>query len=117
MINERIALLLLNGEAGQLTNNNSHYTREFYQCMQGFANASETTCQSGNLKKFESHLNIAKKLYNDGNETVRNGIVNVFLYKALDMLDQIPAARKVAEKCLPAELLQEINRQHYSSGL
>ena len=117
MINERIALLLLNGQAGRLTNNNAHYTREFYHCMEGFANASVATCQSGNLKKFESHLNIAKKLYHDGNQTVKNGIINVFLYKALDMLDQLPAARKVAEKCLSAELLQEINRQHYCSGM
>lgn len=117
MINERIALLLLNGEAGRLTNNNSHYTREFYHCMEGFANASVATCQSGNLKKFESHLNIAKKLYIDGNETVKNGIVNVFLYKASDLLDQIPEARKVAEKCLPEDLLREINRQHYCSAM
>jgi|GEM_PF-1395277 len=117
MINERIALLLLNGQTGRLTTNNAHYTREFYHCMEGFANASVATCQSGNLKKFESHLNIAKKLYHDGNETVKNGIINVFLYKALDMLDQLPAARKVAEKCLSAELLQEINRQHYCSGM
>ena len=116
MINERIALLLLNGEAGRLPNN-SHYTREFYHCMEGFASASVAICQSGNLKKFESHLNIAKKLYSDGNETVKNGIVNVFLYKALNMLDQIPAARRVAEKCLPQELLREINRQHYCSGM
>jgi hypothetical protein len=117
MINERIALLLLNGEAGRLISNNAHYTREFYHCMEGFADASVATCQSGNLKKFESHLNIAKKLYADGNETVKNGIVNVFLYKALDMLNQIPAARQVAEKCLPQDLLCEINRQHYSSGI
>ena len=117
MINERIALLLLNGEAGRLVNNNSHYTREFYHCMEGFANASVETCQSGNLKKFESHLKVARKLYTDGNDTVKNGIVNVFLFKALDMLDEIPAARKVAERCLPTELLQEINRQHYCSGL
>lgn len=107
MINERIALLLLNGAAGRLTNNNAHFTREFYRCMEGFANASAATCQSRNLRKFESHLTIVKKLYNDGNEAVKNGIVNVFLYKALDMLDQIPATRKVAEKCLPQELPQE----------
>ena len=50
MINERIALLLLNGEAGRLSNN-SHYTREFYHCMEGFADASVATCQAGNLKK------------------------------------------------------------------
>ncbi len=116
MINERIALLLLNGEAGRLSNN-SHYTREFYQCMEGFANASVATCQSGNLKKFEAHLRIANKLYADGNETVKNGIINVFLFKALDMLDQIPAAKRLAENCLPQELLREISRQHYSTGL
>jgi hypothetical protein len=116
MINERIALLLLNGEAGRIANN-SHYTREFYHCMEGFANASVATCQSGNLKKFESHLNIAKRLYRDGNETVKNGIVNVFLFRALDTLDQIPAARTIAEKCLPEELLREINKQHYCGGL
>ena len=116
MINERIALLLLNGESGRLSHN-AHYTREFYRCMEGFATASVDTCRSGNLKKFESHLNVAKKLYTDGNETVKNGIVNVFLFKALDTIDQIPAARLIAEKCLPQELLQEINRQHYSSGL
>ena len=116
MINERIALLLLNGEAGRLSHN-THYTREFYHCMEGFASASVATCRAGNLKKFEGHLNIAKKLYVDGNETVKNGIVNVFLFKALDTIDQIPAARLIAEKCLPKELLSEMDRQHYSSGV
>ena len=48
---------------------------------------------------------------------LKTGIVNVFLYKALDLLDQIPAAKKLAEKCLPQELLYEINRQHYCSGI
>ena len=116
MINERIALLLLNGEAGRLSNN-AHYTREFYHCMEGFANASVATCRAGNLKKFESHLKIAKRLYTDGNETVRNGIVNVFLFKTLDTFDQIPAARCIAEKHLPQELFQEMDRVHYSSGV
>ena len=116
MINERIALLMLNGEAGKIARD-SHYTREFYQCMEGFASASIAVCQSQNLKKFESHLNVARKLYTDGNETVKNGIVNVFLFKVLDMLDNYPGARLVARKCLPEQLLQEVNRQHYCSGL
>ena len=116
MINERIALLLLNGEAGRLSNN-SHYTREFYHSMEGFAGASVATCRSGNLRKFENHLKLAKKLYVEGNETVRNGIVNVFLFKTMDTFDQIPAARCMAEKYLPADLLQEIDRQHYASGM
>ncbi len=116
MINERIALLLLNGESGKIARD-SHYTREFYQCMEGFASASISVCRAQNLKKFESHLIVASKLYTDGNETVKNGIVNVFLFKVLDILDNYPGAKQVAKKCLPEQLLHEVNRQHYSSGL
>ena len=116
MINERIALVLLNGEAGTLKND-PHYRREFYHCMETFATASVAVCQSGNLRKFESHLKVARKLYSEGNETVKNGIINVFLFKALDTIDQFPSARQIADQCLPGELLKEINRLHYSSGL
>jgi hypothetical protein len=116
MINERIALLLLNGEAGKVARD-PHYTKEFYQCMERFASTSIAVCQSHYLAKFESHLKVIKKLYLDGNETVKNGILNVFLFKVLDTLDQTPSFKLLAKKLLPQEMLVEATRQHYCSGI
>jgi hypothetical protein len=116
MINERIALLVLNGEAGKVSRD-PHYTKEFYQCMEGFAKTSVAVCKANKVEKFESHLRVAKKLYLDGNETVKNGILNVFLFSVLDSLDQIPAFKALAQRILPDEMLAEVSRQHYSSGI
>jgi hypothetical protein len=116
MINERLALLLINGEVDKVSHD-PHHTEDFYKCMASFANASLGICQSGQLEKLEPHLNIVKKLYLEGNETVKNGITNIYLYKILDTLDRLPTAKQMAKECLPQELVREINRQHFASGI
>lgn len=113
MINERLALLQLN-ELGGVTTDNS---QEFYRQLEEFASTAIAMYLSQDLKKFESHLKVISALYSEGNETVKNGIENVFLFKVLDTLDQHPSAKEMARQCLPDQLLQEANRQHYCSGL
>ena len=116
MINERIALVMLNGEVGTVEND-PHHTKEFYQSMRTFATSSLRHCERGNFKKFEDSIKVARKLYNDGNETVRNGIVNVYLYTVSHALDKQTEVIKKIAALFPKELLTENNRQHYSSGI
>lgn len=116
MINERIALVMLNGEVGQIPND-PHHTKEFYSSMQTFATSSLKQCEEGNLKKFEECIMVARKLYKDGNETVKNGISNVYLYTLSHALDKQTELKEKIVKLFPKELLEENKRQHYCSGI
>jgi len=117
MINERFALVMLEGGIPSAKVPDPHFTRRFYNAIQGFAWASVGLCESGNLKKFESHLNVALKLFREGNETVKNGVINVYLYTVARMLDHSLLLKEMAQRCFPSELINEYNRLHAVSGL
>lgn len=87
MINERNALVMLIGEVPSGVND-PHHTKAFYKTIQSFADSSLEQCEKGNLKKFERFLNVALKLFKEGNETVKNGIVNVYLFTVTHALDK-----------------------------
>jgi hypothetical protein len=116
MINERIAIVMLEGEL-PATENDPHHTKQFYKSLQSFANASLRLCEEGKFKKLEQFLNVALKLFKEGNERVKNGIVNVYLYTLSHSLDKQAAARRWIEPFMPNELRLEYARQHYASGM
>ena len=107
MINERIALVMLNGEVGTVKND-PHHSKEFYQSMQTFATASLQHCEKGNFKKFEDSIKVARKLYNEGNETVKNGIANVYLYTLSHALDKQTELSKKIAAVFPKEFYPQI---------
>ena len=116
MINERIALVMLNGEVPD-EKGDPHHTRQFYKSIQAFADISLILCEEGKFKKLERFLKVAFKLFKEGNATVKNGIVNVYLFTLSRSLDQNRPSRKWIEPFMPRELRLEYARLHYAPGL
>jgi hypothetical protein len=116
MINERIALVMLDGKVPNNVND-PHHTKQFYKSIQSFANISLRLCEEGKFKKLETFLKVALKLFKDGNATVKNGIVNVYLYTLSHALDKQSSASTRIDSILPKELRLEYTRQHYTSGM
>ena len=116
MINERIALVMLDGKVPNNVNNPNH-TKLFYKSIQCFANISLRLCEEGKFKKLEAFLKVALRLFREGNVTVKNGIVNVYLYALSRALDNQSSASAWIDSILPKELILEFTRQHYASGM
>ena len=117
MINERIALVMLEGEIP--TNNlpDPHYTKRLYLAMQTFADASLHLCETGKTKKLEEYLKVALKLFKEGNETVKNAIVNVYLFTISHAMDKQTQLVRYVERIFPKELMIAYYRFHYTSGV
>ena len=116
MITERIALVMLDGEVPE-RKDDPHYTRQFYKSIQAFANASLKLCEEGKFKKLEQFLKVAFRLFKEGNETVKSGIVDIYLYTLSHSLDQQPNARKWIEPFMPGELRIAYAQLHHASSL
>lgn len=116
MITERMALVMLDGELPK-SNNDPHYTKHYYQSVQAFAHATLALCEQNNFKKLDRYLKVALKLFQEGNDTVRNGVVNVYLHTLSYFLDTHRMHKRWMENYMPAELQQEYVRQHYASGV
>jgi len=97
--------------------NDPHHTKQFYKSIESFAQVSLRLCEEGKFKKLEQFLKLALKLFTEGNETVKNGIVNVYLFTLSRSLDKQENARKWIEPFMPRELRLEYARQHYASGM
>jgi hypothetical protein len=94
-----------------------HHTNQFYKSIQAFADASARLCEEGKFKELEQFLTVAWKLFKDGNETVKNGIVNVYLFTLSRVMDMQVGVKKNIEPLMPKELRLEYARLHYISGL
>ena len=116
MINERIALVMLDGEVPGNADD-YHYTRQYYKSVKVFADASLELCEAGKMKKLERFLQVAWKLFKEGNETVKNGILNVYLFTLSIVMDEKAALRKQIEQLMPRDLYNEYRRLHYVSGV
>jgi hypothetical protein len=94
-----------------------HHTKQYYQSIQAFADASVKLCEEGKFKKLEQFLTVAWKLFKEGNATVKNGIVNIYLFTLSRSMDQKRGTRNWIEPFMPQELRLEYARHHYISGL
>lgn len=116
MITERIAIVMLDGEVLN-SENDPHHTKQFYKSIQAFAHVSLRLCEEGKFKKLEQFLKIAFKLFSEGNETVKNGILNVYLYTLSQAFDKQAELRNWVEPFMPGELRLEYARQLYAKGM
>jgi hypothetical protein len=114
MINERIALVMLEGEIPE-GEADPHYTKRFYKSIQSFTDASVSLCEQKHYRKLERYLRVAFKLFKEGNETVKNGIMNVYLYSLSRSLALHENEKKWVYENMPAELRIEYMRQHNTS--
>lgn len=116
MINERIALVMLDGEVPDRTDD-PHHTRQYYKSIQAFAEASVKLCEEGRFKKLERFLNVAAKLLREGNDTVKNGIINVYLFTLSRVMDTQQSVRMSIEPFMSKHLRLEYAKMHYVGGL
>jgi hypothetical protein len=116
MINERIALVMLDGDI-EYSADDRHHTRQLYKSIQGFADSSLKLCEEEKFEKLKQFLIVALRLFKEGNETVRNAIVNVYLYTLSRYMDEQPHGGKRIEPFLPQELRIEYGKMHYTSGI
>ncbi len=116
MINERIALVMLDGEI-ENSADDRHHTRQLYRSIQGFADSSLKLCEEEKFEKLKQFLKVALKLFKEGNATVRNAIVNVYLFTLSRYMDEQPVGKKRIEPFLPHELRIEYGKMHYTSGM
>ncbi len=116
MINERIALVMLDGEVPSLKDD-PHHPRQFYKSMQLFADVSLKLCDEGKYKNLGRFLAVADNLLRDGNESVKTAIVNIYLFTLSRSMDKQPAIRKWIELFMSAELRTEYARMLYASGM
>jgi hypothetical protein len=117
MINERIALVMLDGVITSSDTPDPHYAKRFYKCIQNFANVSLQLFETGKLKKFEQYLKVALKLFREGNETVKGAIVNVFLFKLSGAADRNALIGKEIHHVFPKEVIAVCHRFHFASGV
>ncbi|HEY9005420.1 DUF7674 family protein [Ohtaekwangia sp.] len=115
IINERIALVMLEGEISE-GEGDPHYTKRFYNAIQSFANASLLLCEQKHYQKLQRYLQVAHKLFKEGNDTVKNGIANVYLYTLAHNLERHNNPERWIESFMPAELRLEYTRQHNASA-
>lgn len=108
---------MIEGEIPSSNVPDPHFTRRFYHAMQIFADASYKLCECGKEKKFEEHLKVALRMFREGNETVKNGIINVYLYTVSRALDRQEMLRNYAMRIFPMELISAYNKMHLCSGL
>ena len=93
------------------------YTKRFYRAIQNFAAASLQLCEVGKTTKLDVYLQVALKLFREGNETVKNAVINVYLFTISHALDKQLQLVQHIQKFFPKELMSEYNRLHYASGM
>lgn len=108
---------MLEGEIPKSETPDPYFTKRFYHAMQVFAYASLQLCDTGRQRKFEEHLGVALRMFKEGNETVKNGIINVYLYIISRALDRQEMLRTYATRIFPVELVKAYNKMHLCSGL
>lgn len=116
MITERIALVMLDGEVSHEKDDPAH-TKRYYKSIQAFADASLDLCDEGKFRKLERFLEIAFKLFKEGNATVRDGIVNVYLFSLSRSMDRDASVRRWIKSFMPKGLRLEYARIQYASGM
>jgi hypothetical protein len=110
-------LVLLEGEIPSIPGRDPHYTKRFYQSIQSFANSSLQLWEAGKIKKFDEHLSVAFRLFKEGNETVKNAIINVYLFTVSHALDKRQQLVEYAQKVFPKELMAEYHKFQFASGM
>ncbi len=99
---------MLDGEVPKVSGD-AHHRRQFHKSIQAFADASIKLCEVGKFRKLEQFLTVVW-LFKDGNETMRNGIVNIYLLTLSRVMDLNQKARRKVEPLMPKEMRLEYAR-------
>ena len=82
-----------------------------YKVMQVFANYTKQLAVTGNLKEVKHCFNVAEKLINEGNNIVKNGIFNCYLFSVSTVMDLTSPVSQTIKNLLTDSLRKEYYRQ------
>jgi hypothetical protein len=88
-----------------------------YKTIQCFADFTKQLVGAGNLEAVRHCLNLAEEMLEDGNNTVKNAIENVYLHSLSPILDLGDAVGTALKKMLKGSLRKEYSRQICKGGI
>ncbi len=102
----------INPELEKLAN-----TGNVYKTIQCFADFTNHLIGSGNMQSVKHCMNLAQEMMEEGNNTVKNAIENVFLHTLAPVLDLGDSVGTTIKRMLKGSLRREYCRQVCQSGI
>jgi hypothetical protein len=102
----------INSELEKLTNPNN-----IYKTIDCFVDFTRNLINAGKLRSVKGCFKLAERMLDDGNNTVKNAIENVYVYSLGIVIDlSVPTANKL-KKIFNGSLKKEYYRQVSASGV
>ena len=92
-------------------------TKNIYKTIQCFADFTKQLAVCGNLKEVQRCFNLAEKMLQDGNNTVKNAIENVYLFSVSKILDMTNPLSEAVKEMLNGPLRNEYYKQVHAGGI
>src|SRR5882762_6068165 len=105
MISERQALIMIEDELAQQEFSRLQ-RKHLYEVMQAYASRISQLGEEGHLKKFETQLDVADRLYNEGATEVRTLMETVYMSTLSHTLERKPELLTIAKRHLNRFLLK-----------
>jgi len=119
VINENGVLDLLGNEfpsTNELLERKADSTN-VYKTIQYFADFTKQLIQNGNLKEVKHCFNVAEKMLENGNNTVKNAIENVYVYSLGTVVALSSLKTNQLKKIFNGSLRKEYNKQVCTHGI
>lgn len=91
-------------------------TKNIYKTVACFVDYTKELLLTGKMKSVKKCLKLAEKMLNEGNNTVKNAIENVYVYSLGTLLDVSDATSTELKKIFNGGLRKEYHRQIMASG-
>lgn len=119
LINETEVVDLLGNEFPTINNDleKTANPTNIYKAMQCFSDFTKQLIKKENFKEVKHCFNVAEKMLENGNSTVKNAIENCYLYSISTVLDLASPVSQKVKSLLTDSLKKEYNRQVCSSGI
>src|ERR1035437_1334293 len=102
----------INNELEKLSNSNN-----IYKTIECFVDFTKTLIYKGNLKEVKHCFNVAEKMLENGNNTVKNAIENVYVYSLGTVVALSTLKTNHLKEIFNGSLREEYNKQVCSSGI
>ena len=89
--------------------------KQLYEFIQSYATGISILGETGDLKKFETQLVVANRLYTEGTGEVREVMEQVYMSTLSHSLERKPELLKLARKNLSRVLLKVMQRDQLAS--
>jgi hypothetical protein len=90
---------------------------DVYKSIRCFAEFTKTLIFNNNFTEVKHCFNVAEKMLQQGNNTVKNAIENVYVYSMSSILDMATPLSKKTKEIMNDSLRREYNRQICSHGI